>query len=90
MADWHPIMAAIETAPGEWAMPDPLGSTYALVRLIEIHGERGYRVVTYAPEGDDRRLVGYYKTLRAATHAANIWFVTTRSPRDEPNPGWRR
>jgi hypothetical protein len=88
MADWHPVLAAVETAPGEWLMPDPSGVPYAVVKLVEIHGERGYRCVTFAPESDDRRLIGYYGNLRAATMGANLWFVTSRSPRDRPNPGW--
>jgi hypothetical protein len=79
LADWHPILNAIEVAAGEWFMPDPLGEPYAVVRLLEVHGERGYRVVTYAPERGDRRLIGYYKNLRAATMGANQWFTSTRA-----------
>jgi hypothetical protein len=89
VADWHPVLAAVETAPGECSMPDPLGPPYALVRLVEVHGERCYRVVTYAPQSTARRLIGYYRNLRAATTAANQWFVSTRNPRDRPNPGWK-
>jgi len=88
MASWHPILAAVEVEPGQWVMPDPVGRPYAVVRLLEINGERGYRVVTYAPESGNRLLIGYYGNLRAAAFGANHWFVTTRMPRDRPNPGW--
>jgi hypothetical protein len=88
LVGWHPILNAIEVAPAEWLMPDPLGAPYAVVRLIEVRGERGYRVVTYAPESGDRRLIGYYGNLRAATMGANQWFTSTRASGSKPNPGW--
>ena len=78
MANWHPLLNAIEVAAGEWWMPDPADEPYAVVRLVEVNGERGYRVVTYAPESADRKLIGYYGNLRAATRGANMWFVQSR------------
>ena len=88
MADWHPILNAIEVAAGEWWMPDPLGKPYAVVRLVEVRGERGYRVVTYALDSGDRSLIGYYGNLRAATMGANHWFVSSRAAPSKPNLGW--
>jgi len=88
LADWHPILSAIEVAAGEWWMPDPLGRPYAVVRLVEVNGERGYRVVTYAPESGDRALVGYFGTLRAATKGANQWFVSNQGHKGPPHAGW--
>jgi len=70
-------------------MPDPLDRPYAVVKLLEVHGELGYRVVSYAPESTDRELIGYFGNLRAATRAANLWFVSGRAPMVPPNPGWR-
>jgi hypothetical protein len=88
VSTWHPILGADEIEPGVWHMPDPLGRAYAVVQLVEVHGERGYRVVTYAPTSADRTLIGYFRSLSAATVGANQWFVTSRTPRDRPNPGW--
>jgi hypothetical protein len=87
VATWHPILSAVEFVPGQWLMLDGLECPYAVVRLLEVNGELGYRVVTYAPESSDRRLIGYYGNLRAATKAANQWFVGTRGSGSVPNPG---
>jgi len=88
LADWHPILNAIEVAAGEWLMPDPLGEPYAVVRLVEVGGERGYRVVSYAPESADRTLIGYYGNLRAATRGANLWYVQACGWNGVPFIGW--
>ena len=88
MVTWHPILAAVEIAAGEWWMPDPLGAPYAVVRLLEIQGERGYRVVTYAAENGDRKLIGYFGNLRAATMGANRWYVANCGYMGIPYAGW--
>ncbi len=72
---WHPILAAAETAPGEWLMVPQHGDPYAIVRLITRGGEPGYRAVTWALDSGDRRLIGYYRTLRAATFAAHSGWI---------------
>lgn len=69
--EWHPLLSAVETEPGVWLMVAQFGQVYGIVRLIEIGGERGYRVTTAAEKRTDRRLVGYFTTLRAATKAAH-------------------
>jgi hypothetical protein len=66
---WHPLLAAVEVSPGEWHMVSPSGERYAVIRALEIGGERGYRVVT--GEAGTRTLVGYFRTLRAATMRAH-------------------
>ncbi|CAN5116348.1 hypothetical protein BH11ACT3_BH11ACT3_14210 [soil metagenome] len=63
---WHPLFAAVEVMPGEWHMVASTGETYGVIVLLEIGGERGYRAVTWAEVSSDRRLIGYYRTLRAA------------------------
>jgi hypothetical protein len=88
MATWHPSHSAIEVTAGEWWMPDPLDKPYAVVRLVEVRGERGYRVVTYAPESDDRKLIGYFGNLRAATMGANRWYVANCGYTGIPYAGW--
>lgn len=75
VADWHPIMAAVEDEPGAWVMVDPTGKRYAIVRLLRCGDELGYRAVTWAERSEDRQLVGYYRNLRAATMAAHMHFI---------------
>ena len=58
MATWHPSHSANEVTAGAWWMPDPLGKPYAVVRLLEVRGERSYRVVTYAADSGDKKLIG--------------------------------
>ncbi|QEE62234.1 hypothetical protein FVA74_12100 [Salinibacterium sp. dk2585] len=70
---WHPILSAVEQRPGEWWMLDQYERRYAIVRMLEVNGERGYRAVTGEPEG--RQLIGYYRTLRGACYAAHLHFV---------------
>ncbi|MCW4386095.1 hypothetical protein OH146_09950 [Salinibacterium sp. SYSU T00001] len=73
--DWHPVLAAVEQRPGEWWMLDQYDRRYAIVLLLEIAGERGYRAVTGERNPAERRLVGYYRTLRAACEQAHLAFV---------------
>lgn len=80
MADWHPILAAHEYATGEWILIDPMAVPYGVVRLIEIKGERGYRAVTWAEKSDDRRLLGYRTTLRAACELAHRAYLANHGP----------
>lgn len=68
---WHPMLSAVEREPGCWELTSQHGTRYAVIRLLEIGGERGYRVVTWAPRSADRELIGYYRTLRAAAAAGH-------------------
>jgi len=88
MAKWHPIMNAAEIQVGVWYLIGPLDRPYAIVSIVEIGGQQGYRAVTYAAERDDRKLIGYYRTLASATFGAHGWFVSTRAPLVAANPGW--
>jgi hypothetical protein len=72
---WHPMLSAVETEPGVWLMVAQFGEPYAIIRLIEIGKERGYRVVTASDKRADRELIGYYMTLRAATAAAHARWI---------------
>lgn len=76
MFDWHPILATAEPEPGVWLMVDPGGNRYAVVRLLRLDGELGYRAVTWAERSEDRQLIGYYRNLRAATMAAHLHFIS--------------
>jgi len=72
---WHPMLSAVETEPGVWLMVAQFGRPYAIIRIIEIGKERGYRVVTANEKRADRQLVGYYTTLKAATAAAHTRWI---------------
>lgn len=79
MAVWHPILAARECEPGRWVMFDTMDRPYAVIQLVDVGGERGYRAVTYAVQSADRELVGYYRTLMAAVKAAHMHFVSLQA-----------
>ncbi|GAA1696047.1 hypothetical protein GCM10009792_15040 [Microcella alkalica] len=81
-ADWHPILAAHEYATGEWLLVDPMAVPFAVVRVIEIKGERGYRAVTWAEKSADRRLLGYCRSLRAACELAHRAYLARHGPGD--------
>lgn len=68
---WHPLLAAVETEPGVWHMIAQFDRCYAVIRMLRVGGEVGYRAVTWAPRSEDRVLIGYYRTLRAAAAAAH-------------------
>jgi hypothetical protein len=82
---WHPILSAVETEPGTWLMVAQFGEVYGIVRLIEVGGERGYRVTTAAEKRQDRRLVGYFTTLRGAAQAAHARWVRQHGPNGGSN-----
>ncbi len=78
-AAWHPILAATEAAPGQWVMADSRNVRYGVIRYLSIGGEWGYRAVTWAERSEDRRLIGYYTSLRAAAEAAHQEFLRAHS-----------
>ncbi|TPW74269.1 hypothetical protein [Schumannella soli] len=71
---WHPILSADEVEPGTWVMRSQVRD-YAIIRMLRIGGEVGYRAVTWAEQSGDRKLIGYYRTLRAAAFAAHQVFL---------------
>ena len=78
---WHPLNSAIEIEPGEWWLVAQYGNRYAIIRLLEIGGEKGYRVVTGEDDPASRTLVGYYRSLRAATERAHArWLANQARP----------
>ena len=79
--DWHPILALDERRPGEWWLKNQYGTPYAIVRLLRVGGEQGYRAVTWAERSEDRVLIGYFRTLKAATFWAHRhWLRTMATP----------
>lgn len=84
---WHPILAAREVEPGLWYMVAQYERCYGIIRMLVIGGESGYRAVTWEADPEQRRLVGYFRSLRAATEAAHGFYVRnhvppTRDPRN--------
>lgn len=82
MNAWHPILAAVEVEVGVWLLTSQRGP-YAIVRVLEIGGEHGYRAVTYR---EPRQLVGYYRTLHAACAAAHLAYVSAHAPASSGYP----
>jgi hypothetical protein len=77
---WHPVLAAVEVEPTVWIMTAQYGRRYAIIRVLEIGGERGYRVTTWDDEPRNRQLIGYYRTLRAAAKAGHARFLREHRP----------
>ncbi|WP_167050586.1 hypothetical protein [Salinibacterium sp. ZJ77] len=74
---WHPMLAADEAEPGLWLMRAWDARPYAIVRAIEIGGERGYRATTWAENPADRALIGYWRTFRVACMGAHRAYLRT-------------
>ena len=77
---WHPLLSTVEVQPGEWHLVTAYGKHYAVIVLLEIGGERGYRAVTWAPVSEDRKLIGYYTSLRVAAEKAHRRWVASLAP----------
>lgn len=80
MGTWHPILSAVEQEPGVWILTAQTGA-YAVVRLIEIAGEQGYRATTYE---QPRQLIGYRRTLRGACELAHQSWIRQHGPLPAP------
>ncbi|GAA4053180.1 hypothetical protein [Agromyces indicus] len=78
---WHPFLAADEREPGVWTLVDSMGCDYARVRIVRVGSEVGYLAES------DTRLVGRYRTLRAALEAAHHVFVRSHALGGAPNGG---
>ena len=88
VAGWHPVLAAVETEAGTWFMVDEgRRRCYGVIRLLRIKGEAGYRAVTWAENPNDRQLIGYYRTLRAACAATHTALLATYGNPGPPNGG---
>ncbi|MCU1543920.1 MAG: hypothetical protein JWM50_1785 [Microbacteriaceae bacterium] len=85
MADWHPILAARETAPGHWFLIDGLGRSYGQIRFVKRGDEVGYRADRCDELGGVTDLVGYFRALRAATAAVHSAFLRSHGSAGAPN-----
>ena len=85
MADWHPVLALVEDAPGFWRMVAQYERCYGTVRLVRRGGELGYRADSIRRPGAESELVGYYKTLRAAGAVLHTSELRSQSLQGGPN-----
>lgn len=69
---------------GMWWMVDEGGSRYAIIIPLAVETDAGpvprYRAVSGEAEGRDRRLIGYYGTLRDACAGAHASYVAESKP----------
>ncbi len=84
---WHPLLAADEVEPGVWLMRAWDATPYGIVRTLEIGGERGYRATTWAERPDQRELIGYWRTLRAACAGAHRAYLRRHGAPRAMRPG---
>ena len=85
VADWHPIMALVEDAPGFWRMVAQYGRCYGTIRLLKRGGELGYRADGIVLPGDEAELLGYFISLRAAAAAIHRHELSQTSVGGAPN-----
>jgi hypothetical protein len=84
-SSWHPLLAARETEAGVWYLVDSAEKCYGIIRMLRRGGELGYRAVTWAPASEDRQLIGYYRSLRAACVATHRRHVQSPGRGSHPN-----
>lgn len=73
MSDWHPLLAAVEVEPGEWRMVAQYDDCYGVIRFLPL--DRQYAATTWAERSADGELIGYYRSLKAATMGTHQRFV---------------
>lgn len=75
MADWHPIMAAVEGPTGVWRMVDPSGHEYGRIEIRRVgDGEVRYKALR---RGD---VLGWATTLREACMGVHRAELASRGP----------
>ncbi len=75
MAEWHPIMAAVEREPGVWVMVAPLGEEYGRVEIRRTPD--GIRYRAEAPIGTQ---IGWGTSLRQACERVHHVFLAAHVP----------
>jgi hypothetical protein len=88
MATWHPILNALESRVGTWTMIGPLEQPYAVITIVRRGDDLGYRATTFERDDNPTTVIGYYRTLMAASRGAHGWFTSTRGPSGRPAAGW--
>lgn len=83
MADWHPILAAVEGPPAVWRMVAPDGREYGLIALRRVDGgELRYK----ATRGGE--VLGWATTLRDACYQVHMAFLAAHGPGGGSQSDW--
>jgi hypothetical protein len=85
LAEWHPIMALVEDAPGFWRMVAQYERCYGTVRMLKRGSELGYRADAISQPGTEAKLLGYFTSLRAAATAIHRHELTRVGVEGAPN-----
>ena len=85
MNDWHPLLAAVEDAPGFWRMVAQHDRTYGLIRLIRRNGALCYSAFAITRPGQEGELIGYYATLRGAAEQVHRRDLNSKGPQGPAN-----
>ena len=93
MADWHPILAAVEGPTGTWRLVDPQGREYGRVELRRVRTRRADAAPSAAdtasalPDAVPRyratwqgELLGWATTLRHACERVHGAYVRAHGP----------
>lgn len=84
MADWHPIMAAVEDPTGVWQMVDPAGNEYGRVELRRVMNGAELRYKA-SWRGE---VLGWSTTLREACYRVHAAFLARHGPSGGPKAEW--
>lgn len=84
MADWHPILAAVEGPPGVWRMVAPDGREYGRIELRRVASgtELRYKATRRG------EVLGWATTLREACHQLHAAFLAAHGPGGGPVADW--
>lgn len=75
MANWHPILSTHERTPGVWTMTTQYEREYGTITFMRRGHELGYRA-----DDEHGNLIGYYRTLLAATKAVHMRYLDSLTP----------
>lgn len=84
MAEWHPIMAAVEGPTGTWRMVDPHGREYGRVEIRRVMN--GQQVAYKAVHRSE--VIGWAHTLRLACHKIHMAHLATMGNTGPPAADW--
>lgn len=84
MADWHPIMAAVEGPTGTWRMIAPDGEEYGVIEIRRVmNGEQVMYKATRRGE-----VLGWSTTLRLACQKVHGAYLAAMMPGGGPVADW--
>ena len=84
MADWHPIMAAVEGPTGTWRMVDPDGREYGQIQIRRVEGGE---TILYRTERNGS-VLEWASSLRLACWKIHGDMLAGLAPRGGPVAGW--